>query len=271
MNGQRNSFTFFVALSVSLHTGLAMLGIFELPSMERKKEILHHVTLVHEEVKPEPEPEQETKPEKIALPAQPQEQTPKTEIKKVKIRKIVKPRKAKLVKRSSPKKPKPRIQPTIAKQEKIEPKVQPAAVTAPAPRPPDQAPSSLPSESSFIPMTNILPEAKAVCADDDATRKKAKKDWKKSYKRKVYSRIQRAKRYPYAARRDGIEGRVVVKFTINRSGRVSSVRVVKGTPHSILNSDAVAWVKRAAPFPPFPSGAEELSLSLSYGLRYDLK
>jgi protein TonB len=95
-------------------------------------------------------------------------------------------------------------------------------------------------------------------------------DWKKSYRRKVYSRIASAKRYPYSARRAGMEGKVVVRFTISRDGELISVSVVQPCEYSLLNSDALEWVRRAAPFPPFPAEAEESSMSFTYSLRYEL-
>lgn len=95
-------------------------------------------------------------------------------------------------------------------------------------------------------------------------------DWKKSYRRRVYSRIASAKRYPYSARRAGMEGKVVVRFTISREGELISVSVVQPCEYSLLNSDALEWVRRAAPFPPFPPEAEESSMSFTYSLRYEL-
>jgi|GEM_PF-2484327 len=95
-------------------------------------------------------------------------------------------------------------------------------------------------------------------------------DWKAEYKKKVFARIQSAKQYPYVARRAGMEGRVVVKFTITRAGTVASLRVIAPCAYPILNSDALEWVQRASPFPPFPPDADETSLSFTYGLRYEL-
>ncbi len=96
-------------------------------------------------------------------------------------------------------------------------------------------------------------------------------DWKKAYRRKIYSKIRRAKKYPYAARRAHMEGRVVISFTVSSSGRLASVKIVKNSPFAVLNSDAPAWVRRAAPFPPFPPEADSSSMTFTYGLTYDLK
>ena len=99
---------------------------------------------------------------------------------------------------------------------------------------------------------------------------RAASDWKADYRKKVFARIQRAKQYPYAARRAGMEGRVVVKFIISRTGAISALSVVTPSSYPILNSDALDWVQRACPFPPFPADAEESSMAFTYGLRYEL-
>ncbi len=96
-------------------------------------------------------------------------------------------------------------------------------------------------------------------------------DWQASYKKKVLARIQDAKRYPFAARRMSLEGRVVVEFRVSSSGALENVGMVEGSGHSILDSDALAWVRRAAPFPPFPPDVRGDSISFTYGLTYDLK
>ncbi len=60
-----------------------------------------------------------------------------------------------------------------------------------------------------------------------------------------------APRYPRESRRRGQEGTVVVEFTINASGKVSSVVAVKPSPWPLLNEEAVRTVRRWK----FPAGA----------------
>jgi protein TonB len=98
-----------------------------------------------------------------------------------------------------------------------------------------------------------------------------KKDWRIKYKKKVMRKIQAAKRYPYAAQKEGMTGKVVVRFTISSDGELLSVRVVTPCEYPILNEDAVKWIHRAAPFPSFPAEAEESRMSFKYTLRYQLK
>ena len=48
-------------------------------------------------------------------------------------------------------------------------------------------------------------------------------------------------KYPQEAVRDGIQGRVMVEFVINKDGKVSDVRVVKGVSPE-LDAEAVKVV-----------------------------
>ena len=95
--------------------------------------------------------------------------------------------------------------------------------------------------------------------------------WEPAYRKAVYSKISRAKIYPYAARVAKMEGRVVVRFSVTSSGGLASVSIVSASPYSVLNDDAEKWIQRAAPFPAFPKAAERSTITFTYTLRYELK
>ena len=69
------------------------------------------------------------------------------------------------------------------------------------------------------------------------------------YYEMVRLRIESCKRYPDAARKSHMEGRTKVRFVITPDGQLSSVKIVKGARHGILNRAAIKAVKAAAPFP----------------------
>jgi protein TonB len=60
-------------------------------------------------------------------------------------------------------------------------------------------------------------------------------------------------RYPRAAFTSNVQGRPIVRFTLGRDGRLLSVELVTGSGHRVLDEEAVATIKRAAPFPAFPA------------------
>lgn len=57
-------------------------------------------------------------------------------------------------------------------------------------------------------------------------------------------------RYPPLARRLGLSGKVEVCFVITPEGSVRELRVRNGSGHEILDEQALAAVRSAAPFPP---------------------
>ncbi len=79
-----------------------------------------------------------------------------------------------------------------------------------------------------------------------------------AYLTEVASRLQEAKRYPETARRDGTTGTAKVAFVLSEEGRVLSARIVNSAGNTTLDSEALATVERAAPYPRIP---EELDLS----------
>ena len=67
----------------------------------------------------------------------------------------------------------------------------------------------------------------------------------------VAGHLERFKRYPAAAR--GEVGTVVVRFVLNRKGDVTRSEVTKSSGHKVLDQEALAILRRASPFPAFPS------------------
>jgi TonB family protein len=61
--------------------------------------------------------------------------------------------------------------------------------------------------------------------------------------------IERVKKYPRLARERGMEGVVRLRFTLNRSGGVDAVELVKSSGYEILDSASISAVYRAAPMP----------------------
>ncbi|CAN7512856.1 TonB family protein [Rhizobium leguminosarum] len=78
-----------------------------------------------------------------------------------------------------------------------------------------------------------------------------------NYDGKVRSRIRRAIRTPR-----GVEGTVVVTFSVNGGGNLTSVRVVSGSGVAEIDQLAVDAVRRAAPFGPTPGGGGRSFTSL---------
>lgn len=69
--------------------------------------------------------------------------------------------------------------------------------------------------------------------------------------RAVRRQIERVWTYPDAARRDGLEGTVWLRFRVAGDGSVDTVEVVKSSGHRLLDDDLAQTVRRAAPYPTF--------------------
>jgi|GEM_PF-3179596 len=83
-----------------------------------------------------------------------------------------------------------------------------------------------------------------------------------NYRGRVQSHLARYKRKVGSSR-----GRVVVSFSLARSGGVRGVRVVRSSGSGVLDRAAVAMVKRASPFPHIPAGGPSsmrFSVPISY-------
>jgi periplasmic protein TonB len=72
-----------------------------------------------------------------------------------------------------------------------------------------------------------------------------------AYNALVFGHLQRFKRYPAAAR--GASGTVLVRFALNREGAVISSEVTKSSGNGVLDREALDILRRASPFPAFPT------------------
>ncbi len=77
------------------------------------------------------------------------------------------------------------------------------------------------------------------------------------------------KRYPERARERGEEGRAVLRFAVERNGRVAEYAVVKGTGYPDLDA-AVAEMMRGAVLPPFPADMTQPRIEVSVTIRFSL-
>ena len=82
--------------------------------------------------------------------------------------------------------------------------------------------------------------------------------------------MQAHKTYPEAAHRNGEQGRVVVRFTVARDGRVLSVTLVGGSNSESLD-DAAQAMLRGATLPSFPAALSQAQLTVTLPIRYALE
>jgi periplasmic protein TonB len=75
-----------------------------------------------------------------------------------------------------------------------------------------------------------------------------------NYAGKVFAHLARFKRMPPDAQKNRSQGTVRVRFVIDGRGNVGSVQLVGSSGVASLDQEALAWPRRASPFPPPPGG-----------------
>lgn len=155
------------------------------------------------------------------------------------------------------------------------------ATSVPPPRPeplPDPAPSS-PADAPLLalgdqgeplsppPSRSDSPAPVATVTPGDANAASLADAWSAA----VRGRVDAKKAYPYAARAQGLQGRVTVAFVIGSGGRVSDARVTASSGYASLDRAALAAVEAASPFPAAPeslgAGPWPFTVTLVFTLR----
>jgi protein TonB len=62
-----------------------------------------------------------------------------------------------------------------------------------------------------------------------------------------------------------------VQFALGRDGRVMSVLLIGGSGERILDEAALDMVRRASPFPSFPTGLAQSRMDFAAPIRFDLR
>jgi protein TonB len=141
-------------------------------------------------------------------------------------------------------KPRPRPQPV---QQALQPMPE---LPLPLPMPSQAAPQTAPQTAS-IPSP---PPGPTISPD---------------YRTVLSSWLETHKRYPEEARQRGEEGRAVLRFRVDRSGRVLDYAVVSSSGFADLDQ-AVETMMRGAVLPPFPPSMTTPEIEVSVTIRYGL-
>lgn len=155
--------------------------------------------------------------------------------------------------------PKPRTRPTPEPTRTVVKPSQKRAKTPPVKRRADAAPRD------FRPRTRLRPRSKPARTGAREGGERASRPSRQqasrgappglvaNYLARVQDWLRRYNRYPEAARRAGLQGRVAVTFVIDRWGRVLSFSVLRGSGQPVLDAAARDLLRRASPLPPMPA------------------
>jgi protein TonB len=92
-----------------------------------------------------------------------------------------------------------------------------------------------------------------------------------SWQTELVRRLEQYKRYPGDAQSRGVEGVVMLSFSVDRNGRVLAHEIVRSSGHPELDKEVVSMIERAQPLPPFPPSMPEEKLDLTVPIRFSLR
>jgi protein TonB len=90
-----------------------------------------------------------------------------------------------------------------------------------------------------------------------------------SYRAALSAWLESHKRYPDSARQRGEEGRAVLRFRVDRSGRVLTYALASSTGYADLDA-AIDAMMRGATLPPFPADMTASDVEVSVTVRFSL-
>ena len=144
--------------------------------------------------------------------------------------------------------PVPHRMPRIARPEPIRPRYVPPvpAPTIPRYTPPPQLPAAPPRRA---------PVAAAISP---------------GYRAQLVGWIEAHRYYPESARERSEEGEVLLRFRVERSGRVLGCAIVRGSGYPDLDAAALAMM-RGAVLPAFPPSMPQQSITVAVPIQFSLR
>ncbi|WP_448578263.1 energy transducer TonB, partial [Thermaurantiacus sp.] len=92
----------------------------------------------------------------------------------------------------------------------------------------------------------------------------------KAYANRAMALVSERIIYPDSARRNQMEGRAVMRLTVDRRGRLTDLRMVEGTGHAPLDEAILAGARAVPNFGRLPEQYPGSSLTFSAAIRFML-
>jgi periplasmic protein TonB len=141
----------------------------------------------------------------------------------------------------------------------------PAKPVHPRPEKPQPSPAALPTQS---PSAAVAPPQTAY-APTPAPAPVLSPEVSRNYLALLSAWLESHKRYPDAARQRGEEGRAVLRFTVERGGRVVDFAVARSSGYSDLDA-SIEDMMRGAVLPSFPASMTQPRIDVSVTIRFSL-
>ena len=91
-----------------------------------------------------------------------------------------------------------------------------------------------------------------------------------AYKGIVFQRLEKHRRYPRIAERGGLQGRVVIRFTVRWDGEIIESEILDLVGHKSFGDASIQALKRVGQLPPFPSEIRKRQITMDVPIVYQL-
>jgi len=123
--------------------------------------------------------------------------------------------------------------------------------------------ASVQGSEDWYPLTRLLASSDRVASDSAILH---------DFLQIVSRRIEKSKRYPRWAIDAGLEGKVVVRFTILQDGTLGKEpQLVRSSGTKVLDNAAIAAIKESAPFPALPQALNREWLQIELPMDFRLR
>jgi protein TonB len=120
----------------------------------------------------------------------------------------------------------------------------------------------------LLPPVVVSREREANTVQDDAIRLDSREPKYVSYLSTVKQAIELVWEYPDLALRQGIQGNLVLRFTILGDGTLEKTSLIRSSGFSVLDREAVRAIQAAAPFQRLPPWIEKKRLDIIANFEY---
>jgi protein TonB len=163
--------------------------------------------------------------------------------------------------------PEQKLEPTPARPEPA--KTVPVEKLAPVKPKVVRREAKKPSEATPAPRTSAPPRAEREAPMASAMSAGAMASAIASYNQRVRAHLMRFHQYPSGG--GGQRGVARLSFTLSRSGQVTSSRLGGSSGVAAFDAQAMAMIRQASPFPPFPDEIKTGSMSFTIPVEFTVR
>ncbi|MFQ5904789.1 MAG: energy transducer TonB [Candidatus Binatia bacterium] len=127
---------------------------------------------------------------------------------------------------------------------------------------------SLPTLKELLPPVIWSPSGERAGNKEGAVRLDTREPKYISYFTSIKRAIELVWEYPEPALRHGLQGKLVLEFTILRNGNLEGTRLIRSSGFSVLDQEALRAVKTASPFHPIPPWIGKTRLDIIASFEY---